>query len=187
MPPSFHPWPVERYRPLLRLQVRQIQLDPRFQRRVDSSDLVQSALAKAVEHRDQFRGATEAELVKWLLEILGHIVVDEVRKATAKKRDIALEQSLQALLAESTALWQTALADRASSPAAQAERNEEWLRLAGAIEELPDDQRDVILLRDLQGTSVVDIAARLGRTEKSVSGLYLRGRKKLRALLNHEP
>jgi RNA polymerase sigma-70 factor (ECF subfamily) len=186
MPLSFPPWPVERYRALLRLQVRQMQLDPRFQRRFDSSDLVQSALAKAVEYRDQFRGLTEAELVKWLLEILGNIVIDEVRKATAHKRDLALEQSLQAVLADSTALWETALADRRSSPADQAERNEQWLRLAGAIDELPEDQRDVILLRDLQGASVCDIAARLGRTEKSVSGLYVRGRKRLRALLNDE-
>ena len=45
------------------------------------------------------------------------------------------------------------------------------------------DQRDVVLLRDVQGRSVADIAAQLGRTEKSVAGLLLRGRGRLRQLL----
>jgi RNA polymerase sigma-70 factor (ECF subfamily) len=184
---SFGHGPLERYRPLLRLQVRQMELDPRFQRRFDSSDLVQSAMARAVENHGQFRGKTTAQLIKWLQEILGNVIVDEVRKATAQKRDVNLERSLRAVLADSTSHWDTAMADRESPPSEQAERNEQWLRLVAAIDNLPGDQRDVILLRDLQGARVAEIAARLGRTEKSVSGLYLRGRKRLRELLNEQP
>ena len=51
-------WELERYRPLLKLQTRQMELDPRLQRRFDGSDVVQEALLKAHVKLDQFRGRT---------------------------------------------------------------------------------------------------------------------------------
>ena len=65
-------WHLERYRPLLHLLVRRLELDPRLQRRFDSSDLVQETLLKAHAHLDRFRGQSEAQLVKWLHQILEH-------------------------------------------------------------------------------------------------------------------
>jgi RNA polymerase sigma-70 factor (ECF subfamily) len=176
-------WHLERYRQLLRLQVRQLQLNPRFQRRFDSSDLVQDALLKAHENIDQFQGTTEAELVKWLHEILANAAADAVRKARAQKRDVALEQSLQAAVADSAARLDVYLAADQSSPSQQAERHEVLLRIAAALDQLPEDQRNVFIQRDLLGASVCQIAEQLGRTEKSVAGLLLRGRRKLRELL----
>jgi RNA polymerase sigma-70 factor (ECF subfamily) len=176
-------WHLERYRQLLRLQVRRLQLDPRLQRRFDSSDLVQETLLNAHAQLDRFRGQTEAELVRWLQEVLAHTVADQVRNARAQKRDVALEQSLQAVLAESSAQLEAFLASGQPSPGEQAERHELLLRLADALERLPEDQREVVILRDLQGASVGAIAAQLGRTRKSVAGLLLRGRGKLRELL----
>jgi RNA polymerase sigma-70 factor (ECF subfamily) len=176
-------WHLERYRPLLRLQVRQLQLDARLQRRFDSSDLVQETLLYAHAHWDQFRGKSEAELVKWLQEILAHTVTDLIRKARAQKRDVGLEQSLQAALAESSAHLEAFLAADQPSPEEQAERHELLLRVADAVNQLPGDQRDVVIRRDLHGASIGAIAAQLGRTRKSVAGLLLRGRHKLRELL----
>jgi RNA polymerase sigma-70 factor (ECF subfamily) len=176
-------WELERYRPLLKLQARQVELDGRLQRRFDGSDVVQEALLKAHASLGQFRGRTEAELVKWLHEILASTLVDEVRKAYAQKRDLALERSLQAAVGESSARLEAYLADQNPTPAAQAERQELLVRIAQALDELPGDQRDVVLLRDVQGRSVADIAEQLGRTEKSVAGLLLRGRGRLRQLL----
>jgi RNA polymerase sigma-70 factor (ECF subfamily) len=176
-------WHLERYRQLLRMQVWRLQLDPRLQRRFDSSDLVQETLLNAHAQLDHFRGHTEAELVKWLQEVLAHTVGDEVRKARAQKRDVALEQSLQAALVDSSARLEAFLVSGQPSPCEQAERHELLLRIADALERLPEDQREVVILRDLQGASVGEIAAQLGRTRKSVAGLLLRGRRKLRELL----
>jgi len=86
-------WDLDRYRPLLRLQIRQMQLDPRLQRRFDSSDLVQETLLRAQGNLPRFRGQTEADLVKWLQEILANVVTDEVRKARARKRDLGLART----------------------------------------------------------------------------------------------
>jgi RNA polymerase sigma-70 factor (ECF subfamily) len=180
-------WELERYRPLLKLQMRQVELDARLQRRFDGSDVVQEALLKAHTSLHQFRGRTEAELVKWLHDILTSALVDEVRKAHAQKRDLALERSLQTAVGESSARLEAFLAEKNPTPATQVERQELLVRVAQALDQLPEDQRDVVLLRDAQGCSVADIARQLGRTEKSVAGLLLRGRGKLRQLLPDLP
>jgi RNA polymerase sigma-70 factor (ECF subfamily) len=176
-------WHPERYRQLLQLQVRRLQLDRRLQPRFDSSDLVQETLLNAHAQLDRFRGSTEAELVKWLQEVLAHAAADQVRKAKAQKRNVALEQSLQAALAESSARVEAFLASSQPSPGEQAERHELLLRIANALEQLPQDQREVVILRDLEGASISEIAAQLARSKKSVAGLLLRGRRNLRELL----
>jgi RNA polymerase sigma-70 factor, ECF subfamily len=177
---------LERYRPLLRVQARQLRLTPRFARRFDSSDLVQLTLLRAHQCHGEFRGGTEAELLRWLHEILLHVAADQVRRATAKKRDLGLEQSLQAVLNDSSLRLEQFLAGRGEAPDAQAEREELLLRVAGAIDQLPGDQRDAVVLRDLMGLPVAEVAARMGRTTKAAAGLLLRGRARLRELLTDD-
>jgi RNA polymerase sigma-70 factor (ECF subfamily) len=176
-------WQLERYRPLLRLQVRQLELDPRLQARFDSSDLVHDTLLRA--HRDlgQFRGTTEGELVGWLRAILARVAVDMARHHKALRRDPRRERSIHEAVGESSVRVDAFLAASQPSPSEQVASEELRLRIARAVDQLPEDQRDVFILRDLQGLPVGDVAARLGKTEKSVAGLLLRGRRALRQLL----
>lgn len=55
--------------------------------------------------------------------------------------------------------------------------------LRGALADLPDEQRDVIVLRHVLGLSPSEIAGRMGKTEPSVHGLHHRGRAALRTAL----
>jgi RNA polymerase sigma-70 factor, ECF subfamily len=66
------------------------------------------------------------------------------------------------------------------SPEGNEDRSRE-LRLA--LADLPDEQRDVIVLRHLVGLSPTEIAGRMGKTEPSVHGLHHRGRAALRNAL----
>ena len=177
------PWPLERYRPLLHLYVRQLQLHPRFWCRFTASDLVQETLFRAHVRREQFQGHTEGELLAWLRTTLQRVAIDEVRKARAGKCDLDLECSLQAELAASSARLERFLADSGPSPASDAENRELLLLVAKAINELPDDQRDAVILRDLHGAKEDQIADRLGKSKRAVAGLLLRGRRRLRELL----
>jgi RNA polymerase sigma-70 factor (ECF subfamily) len=52
-----------------------------------------------------------------------------------------------------------------------------------ALAELPEPQREIVVLRHLAGLSPGEIAERLGRSEDSVHGLHHRGRKALQAAL----
>jgi len=55
--------------------------------------------------------------------------------------------------------------------------------LRQALEQLPVDQREVLVLRHIVGLTPVEIATTLGRTESSVHGLHHRGRRSLQANL----
>jgi RNA polymerase sigma-70 factor, ECF subfamily len=58
---------------------------------------------------------------------------------------------------------------------------ERFAELRLALDALPAEQRDVIMLRFLVGLSAREIAERLGRSEDAVHGLQHRGRRRLRA------
>jgi len=176
-------WQPERYRDLLSVLARQIQLDPRLRRRFDASDLVQETLLKATQNLEQFRGGTEGELVKWLQGIMENALTDAIRKARAKKRDLAQEEVLATVVSESSTRLGSWLVAPDSSPSQRAEREEQILRLAAALTKLPQDQRDAVILRDSLDTPIRAIAEQLGRSEKAIAGLLVRGRHKLRELL----
>jgi RNA polymerase sigma-70 factor (ECF subfamily) len=175
--------PVEDYREYLHLLAR-LQLDPRLRGKVDPSDVVQQTLIKAHQYREQFRGDTGAEQAGWLRRILANTLVDAARKFG---REIDLQHSLEQAVQDSSARLEAWLAAEQSSPSEIAHRQEQLLRLAGALAELPEEQRTAVELHHLRDAPVADIAEIMGRTEASVAGLLRRGLKRLRELLNVSP
>ena len=124
----------------------------------------------------QFRGDSEAELAAWLQAILARNVLDELRRLRRAKHDAALECSLENL-SGSVSLK---LASGHTSPLSRAARHEELLQLAGALEQLPDDQQTAIVLHHLQGMPLADVARQMDRSKPAVAGLLHRGMTRLR-------
>ncbi len=177
-------WEIERFRKYLRL-LAQMQLDPRLQGKVDPSDLVQQTLLQAHQARDQFRGGTPAEQAAWLRQILARTMANVARDLGRDKRDVARERSLEAAVEESSARLEAWLATDQTSPSAQAEKNEQLLRLSDALDQLPENQRQAVVGHYLQGRSLAEVAADLGRSEGAAASLLHRGIKKLRELLGN--
>jgi RNA polymerase sigma-70 factor (ECF subfamily) len=174
--------PLEKYRDYLRLLAR-LQMDPRLRQKVDPSDLVQETLLQAHTNREAFRGSSEPELAAWLRRILANNLAQALRRFGRQRRDLALERSLEAAVEASSARLEGWLAAQTSSPSQQAQRNEQLVHLAWALVQLPDDQREALQMRHLQGHSVADICQQLGRSEASVAGLLRRGLQRLRELM----
>jgi RNA polymerase sigma-70 factor (ECF subfamily) len=171
---------LEHYREYLRLLARS-QIDPQLRGQLDPSDIVQQTLLKAHEHRDQYRGTTDGELRAWLRTILARSLVDAVRKIGRRK---GLQvQSLEAALEQSSANLESLLASDDSTPSQRARRADRLLDLAEALGRLPEDQRTAVELRYLDGLAVPEVAARMGRSTVSVTGLLYRGMKLLRSSL----
>jgi RNA polymerase sigma-70 factor (ECF subfamily) len=174
-------WTLARYRPLLHLHVRQVQLGRLYRARFDSSDVVQETFVRAVRGLDGIRGKSEAELVAWLRAITGNVLVDLVREHGAGKRDPRLERSADG--DETDTPVGAYLASVAPGPSTLVGRGEDVLTLAAAVDQLPDAERDAVIAHYLLGLPLAEAAARLARTEKGVAGLLFRGKQRLREIL----
>src|SRR5262249_27158432 len=152
-----------------------LHLERRLRAKLDPSDLVQQTLVQAYQALNQFRGQSEAELAAWLRQILARNLAMAGRAFARARRDLAREQSLEAALAESSARLEAGLAADQSSPSQRAAANEQALRLAEALEQLPEAQREALVLQHWQGWSLARIGEHLGRSPEAVAGLIKRG------------
>lgn len=174
----------DRYRSYLLLLAR-MQLDDRLRPQIDASDVVQQTLLEAYQKRSQFQG-TDSELAAWLRVALANNIRDAWRKLRRQKRDIARERSLEAAVEDSSQRLGQWLAAATTSPSMQAVRNEDLLRMADALLELSEAQRDAVVLHHLHGWTLGEVAERLERTDAAVAGLLHRGLRKLKELMQTE-
>jgi RNA polymerase sigma-70 factor (ECF subfamily) len=177
---------LERHRAYLGLLAR-LHLDPRLRRKLDPSDAVQLTLLKAHHGREQFRGTIDAERLAWLRRLLANTLADALKEFGRDRREVAREQPLEQALRDSEASLRALLGTPPSSPSEQAMGHKDMLRLARALQKLPEDQRTVVEMHHLQDRAVADIAAMLGRSAAAVAGLLRRPLKRLRELLHAEP
>jgi len=174
---------LERYRNYLSLLAR-VQIGRKMQGKLDVADLVQETFLDVHRGIGQFRGGSEAQFLAWLRQILVGILANQVRRYFGtKRRDIRLERQLQDDLERSSSALGAELIAAQSSPSAQASRREQAVLLADAIGELPEDYREVIILRQLEGMSFPQVAETMGRTEDSVKNLWARALARLRRSL----
>lgn len=187
MTPDESPGPaLERFRHYLLLLAR-LHLGSRLRSKLDPSDVVQQTLLEAHRKQDQLRGTTDAEVAGWLRQALAHCIADALRAFGRAKRNIAQERSLEAALDESSARLAAFLAADQPSPSQRVVHEEHLLRLAEALAELPEDQRQAVEMKHLQACSVAVIAQHMGRSETAVGGLLRRGMTALRQRLQADP
>src|SRR5262249_30632567 len=147
-------------------------------------DLVQDAFLEAHRYFARFRGTTEAEFVRWLRQILVTRLADLMRRYYGTRgRDVRLERDLALEVDQSSRLLDRSLVAPQSSPSQQAARREQAVLLADALERLPDDYREVLILHHLEECTFPEVARRMGRTVDSVEKLWARALARLRRSL----
>lgn len=171
---------LERFRSYLLLLARMQLAGPRG--KLDASDIVQQTLLDAHARAGRFQGDDSA-LAAWLRQALINNLRDAWRALRRAKRDIRRERSLEEAIDQSSVRLEAMLGSPQSSPSQRAARSEDLLRLADALAQLPDTQREAIVLHHLQGCSLAETARHLERSDAAVAGLLRRGLKKLRELM----
>ena len=178
---------LERYGAYLALLAR-LQISRRLQGKVDAADLVQETFLEAHRSFAQFRGTSEGELIGWLRQILVSRVMELIRRYLGtQRRNIRLERALAVELDESSRVLDQGLLASHGSPSQQAVRREQAVLLANALEQLPADYREVIILHHMEELSWPEVARRLGRSVHSVEKLWARALARLRRALGGSP
>lgn len=163
-----------------------VHLHRRLQAKVDPSDLVQQSMLEAHRGLPAFQGQTPQEWLGWLKQIVQNNAIDaDKHYREAGRRDLRKERRFDINdSAESGRAWSPV--DPSPSPSQMYSSAEKELRLAAAIEALPDDYRQVILLRNIERLSFEQVAEKMNRTRGACQMLWMRAVEQLRTQLNHE-
>jgi RNA polymerase sigma-70 factor, ECF subfamily len=163
------------------------QIPATMQARLDASDIVQDTLLEAHRKREQYRGSSDPrQIASWLRQLLSYNLIDALRMQRRDVRDVRREQIIAQSLDESAlGLDQLLIADD-SSPSEIVHREFRALAVAQAIEELPEHQRDAVVLRYFHKASLEQIAEQMQKTKPAVAGLLKRGLDSLRDRLRGE-
>lgn len=173
---------LEAYRGYLLLIATQ-EIDPALRAKGGASDLVQETMMEAYQDFAQFHGGEE-ELLAWLRRLLRNNLANFARRfRDTRKRQMAAEVPLEGG-ASSTAPART-LIDEDPTPSENAVANEQAQAVEKALQQLPEDYRQVILLRYREELSFEEISQVMSRSANAVEKLWLRAIERLRHELEH--
>jgi len=165
-----------------------LQVEPGLGVKVDLSGIVQQTLLEATSATDvDFPTWEETRQKAWLRRLLANNLRDALRAVSAAKRAWNREKSLEAALDSSSLALDKFLAGKDPSPSQKAMKAEDLEHLTNALGRLPAPQREAIEGIHLQGRSLGEISAAMGRTKGAVAALLYRGLKQLREWLREEP
>jgi RNA polymerase sigma-70 factor, ECF subfamily len=180
---------LQQYRNYL-VVLASIQIERRLQPRVSPSDVVQETMLRAHKNFAQFRGTTEPELLAWLRQILVNNLAKFVEQhMLAARRDVRREISMErigAALEHSTIQLAALVPAATKSPSMAVQQREEAVLLADRLAQLPEDYREVLVLRNLKGLAFEEVARRIDRSVGATRMLWLRAIEKLRSIYRKE-
>ncbi len=163
------------------LLLARVQIGQRLQGKVDPGDLVQETFLAAHAAFERFRGVTGAEFIAWLRQIFTTQLANLLRHYLGTQgRNVRLERPLAPVPEHSSQISGPALVAIQSSPSQRAARREQAVLLAEALQRLPEDYREVLVLRDLEELPFAEVARRMGRSVDAVEKLWLRALARLK-------
>src|SRR5262249_8438524 len=138
-------------------------------------------LVRAAQNFQQFHGTTEAEGRAWLTCIAEHEVVGQCRQHLGvNKRAGTRGQNIGGGGDGGVSLLQCWVNKSQASRSLAALRKERASLLANVLAALPEDYREILTLRHLDGLDFAEAARRMGRSSGAVRVLWTRALKKLR-------
>ena len=152
---------LERHHARLLERVR-LMMGGAARREADSADFTQRTLAAAVKHQHKAPLDDERALLRWLTAIARN----QIRDSARRRREESLASLSRELRANPAAEGPT--------PSHAAGDAEERLALVEALEEMPEDERRVIELRDLEGLAFAEVGEALGRSSEAARKLHQR-------------
>lgn len=173
---------LERYRAYLET-LTFITVDPRLRGKFGLSDVIQKTLMEACPSVELIESMDVEEQKHWLRRMLLNNLKDEIDHYLTKRRDVRREQRPDAVAAQSSCRLADWLAAEDSTPSEKVIKEERRLRVVDALTQLPERQREALILQQYHGWKLAQIAERLKCTTGVVAGLHARGLAKLRELL----
>ncbi len=172
---------LELRRPALLGYIEQ-RLGAALRSKVEPEDLYQELAVKALRELPQ-TDLSSRDPFGWLCFLSEQCIVDWHRHFAAKKRASGREISGNIHVGEGSQDFIAMLAASLTSPTQASVRGERQRRLNEALATFPDDQREALKLRYVDGLPTKDVAARMGKTDVATRVLLSRLIQRLQEML----
>jgi len=133
----------------------------------DAEDVIQEVLVRIWKKKDQFVEIDNKEA--WCMTVTRNLSIDKIR--SRKNKDTSNIDDYYHI------------SDKNASPAAALEQKDALKRVMGMLNELPENQRSVMHLRDVEGYTYKEISEMTGLSVDQVKVNLHRARKTLRSRL----
>ena len=140
----------------------------------DAADMTQETFIKAYRALSGFRG--DSKFSSWLYRIASNVCLDFLRSRSRHP-----QVSLSTVDEDDRATFE--LPDMRQNPEEQLMKKLGMEAVHRGLEQLPEQQRQILVLRELGGLSYAELAQTLGLEEGTVKSRIFRARKRLCALL----
>ena len=147
--------------------------------RADAEDATQEVFVKLYRFIDSFTG--QSAFSTWLYKIASNVCLDPLRKNKRHTDTVSLHQ--QNAEGEEFLLN---IEDKGLTPYESAQVSEAQRALFLALEQLGEEQRQVVVLRDVEGLSYEEIAQITGTAPGTVKSRINRARQALKKLLEKD-
>lgn len=155
----------------------------RIKPRARAEELLQEVFVRVVKSRKRY--TVQSKFRTWLYTIARNICIDEMRRKSRRPvtvpnssvRDTAVGRGDERPKGVET------LPATGQSPESKAQGKEILVRIEGALDKLPEEQREVFVLRQLQGLSFAEVAEVLGISENTVKSRMRYALEKIRKSL----
>ena len=147
----------ERYYDRVRRIVR-LRLGARLRETIDSGDILQETFLAAVRSLDSFEMREEASLINWLAKLAERKIIAAADYHSAKKRDSRREVRLPSSAHGDSSVVSQDLADSIDAPIDEVEQGELREIVEECLSEMPDEYRELVLLRDYMAASWEQVA-----------------------------
>ncbi|MEM7475158.1 MAG: sigma-70 family RNA polymerase sigma factor [Planctomycetota bacterium] len=176
----------EKARPRL-LRIVALRSPSQLQQRADPDDIVQETFIRATERFESYAREGQVPVFVWLRGLAYDMLIEFQRKhLRAAKRAVGREAAkrnwLQETSLEMTQFWDS----DAKSPSQIISDRQRVEDLKRAIEQLPENYREVLVLRFFESLSVVETAAAMECTVANAKVLQFRAMKKLQAIVTSQ-
>ena len=148
--------------------------------REDAEDATQETLIKLWRTLPSYR--FECPILPYTLHMARNVALDLIRRRHARVQTVTLTGEDENGENEQ---WDIADPNEYANPAREYERQERIEAVRRAVDALPDEYREIVVLKDLQGYSYEQIGQILSLGEGTVKSRLSRARKKLAGILKN--
>jgi len=176
----------DKHRDKLRRMV-QLRLDHRLAGRISASDVLQESYIDALKRIDHYFEKPDQPFFGWLRLVVGQRLADVHREHLAQKRNAGKDVTIDSPRAGDSACLAAYLLGHLTSPSHAAVKNEAFVQLEEALNQMDSVDREVLALRHFEELSNTDTAEILGIQPAAASKRYVRALAKLKQILETLP